>query len=34
MVKPSVPIILLTTLDSNTDAVRKNPDGSTSDPNS
>lgn len=33
MVKPSVPIILLTTLDKNTDAVKKNPDGSTSDPN-
>lgn len=32
-VRPQVPIVLLTTLDKNTDAVKKNPDGSTSDPN-
>ncbi len=32
-VKPYVPIILLTTLDKNTDAVRKNSDGTASDPN-
>ena len=32
-VKPYVPLILLTTLDKNTDAVRVNSDGSTSNPN-
>lgn len=32
-VRPQVPIVLLTTLDKNTDAVKKNPDGSSSDPN-
>lgn len=32
-VKPYVPIILLTTLDKNTDAVRKNPDGTGDNPN-
>lgn len=32
-VTPQVPIVLLTTLDKNTDAVKVNPDGSTSDPN-
>lgn len=32
-VRPQVPIVLLTTLDKNTDAVKKNPNGSTSDPN-
>lgn len=32
-VKPFVPIILLTTLDKKTDAMKSNPDGSGSDPN-
>lgn len=32
-VRPQVPIILLTTLDKNTDAVKKNPDGGVADPN-
>ncbi len=32
-VRPYVPIILLTTLDKNTDAVKKNLDGTSSDPN-
>lgn len=30
---PQVPIVLLTTLDKNTDAVKKTPDGETKDPN-
>ena len=33
VVMPEVPIILLTTLDKNTDAKKVSPDGSTSDPN-
>lgn len=33
-VEPQVPIVLLTTLDKNTDAKKVMPDGSTSDPNS
>ena len=32
-VKPEVPIVLLTTLDKKTDAVKKNPDGTTTDVN-
>ena len=32
-VRPFVPIILLTTLDKKTDAVRTDPDGGAADPN-
>ena len=32
-VKPQVPLILLTTLDKNTDAKKVTPDGDSSDPN-